>query len=123
MPAPGPQEQVAFLADLQRLLDEGQFTATYKFALLLSLADLAVELGDDSGEPLSLPLEVIAERFVSLYWGHARPFPAETGLEPALLSQNLGQNIALLREITALQREHASIAEARSTVRWSRLIG
>ena len=47
MPAPSPSAQVAFLRELQRLLDEGQFTATYKFALLLALADLAVERGDE----------------------------------------------------------------------------
>ena len=47
MPAPTPSAQVAFLRELQRLLDEGQFTATYKFALLLALADLAVERGDE----------------------------------------------------------------------------
>ena len=40
---------IQFLINVQRLLDEGLFVATYKFALLLSLADLAIELGDDSG--------------------------------------------------------------------------
>ena len=33
-------------------LPKGDFTATYKFALLISLADLAVELGTDDGQQL-----------------------------------------------------------------------
>ena len=45
---PTPDEQIAFLTKVQRILSEGQFTATYKYALLLALADLAVEVGDDS---------------------------------------------------------------------------
>jgi hypothetical protein len=42
-------EQIRFLLNLQRLLTDGQFTATYKYALLMALADLSVEHGDDSG--------------------------------------------------------------------------
>ena len=46
---PTPEEQVLFLRNIQRLLAEGQFVASYKFALLLALADLAVLKGDDTG--------------------------------------------------------------------------
>jgi hypothetical protein len=49
------EEQIAFLANIQRILSEGQFTATYKYALLLALADVSVESGDDSGAPLVIP--------------------------------------------------------------------
>lgn len=38
----------------QRLFAEGDFTASYKFALLISLADLAVELGADDWAELTL---------------------------------------------------------------------
>ena len=51
---PSPDVQLVFLSKLQRFFAEGDFTATYKFALLISLADLAVELGDDSGAALEL---------------------------------------------------------------------
>jgi len=120
---PGPAEQVAFLRDLQRLLDEGQFVATYKFALLLSLADLAVEHGDDSGAPLPIPVSLIAERFILLYWGHVRPFPGKSDQgAPALLSQNLGRNIALLRGLALLQERHPTVAEARRSRGWPRLV-
>ena len=42
---PSAEQQLAFLTKLQRLFAEGDFTATYKFALLIALSDLAVELG------------------------------------------------------------------------------
>jgi len=44
---PSPEEQIRFIVSLQRLLDESLFTASYKFALLLALADQSVEKGDD----------------------------------------------------------------------------
>ena len=40
---PTPEEQVKFLHDIQRLLAEGINTASYEFAMLLALADLAVK--------------------------------------------------------------------------------
>ena len=44
-----PQQQLEFLSNVQRLLSEGQFTATYKYALLLAIADICVEDGEDVG--------------------------------------------------------------------------
>ena len=73
---PTPEEQIQFLVNLQRLLGEGLFVASYKFALLLGLADLAVENGDDSGGTLPVSTEAIAEKFVQYYWRQAVPYPA-----------------------------------------------
>ena len=47
---------------IQRLLDEGLFVATYKFALLQSLADIAIEQGDDSEASLAVSTDAIAEK-------------------------------------------------------------
>lgn len=52
---PSSDQQIRFLVNLQRLLDEGQFVASYKFALLLALAELSIEQGDDSGGRLRRP--------------------------------------------------------------------
>jgi hypothetical protein len=38
---PTPEEQVQFLRSIQRLLAEGSLVASYKFALIHALADLA----------------------------------------------------------------------------------
>jgi hypothetical protein len=59
MPRPTSEQQIQFLIKIQRLLGEGRFVASYKFALLQALADLSVEKGDDSGEPLKLTTSVL----------------------------------------------------------------
>ena len=48
-----PIGELAFLRKLQRLLAEGDFVATYKFALLNALADLSLERepAADTGAP------------------------------------------------------------------------
>ena len=38
---PAPADQIRFLTNVQRLLAEGLFTATYKYALIAALADLS----------------------------------------------------------------------------------
>ena len=71
---PSPEEQVLFLRNIQRLLIEGQFTASYKFAMLHAIADLCVLKGDDSGATLELEVKDIGEKFIELYWQQCRPF-------------------------------------------------
>lgn len=81
---PASDDQVRFLTQLQCLLDGASFSATYKYALLLSLADLAVEQGVDDTAELALSTDAIAEKFVEYYWEHCRPFvapPAPTAAE------------------------------------------
>lgn len=83
---PSAEEQVQFLLRVQRLLSEGLFTATYKYALLMELSDLSVELGDDSGSVLEIDTGRIAEKFVEYYGRQTLPFlGAET------LRQNTGK--------------------------------
>jgi hypothetical protein len=63
MPEPPTHEaQVQFLLRIQRLLNQAAFTVTFKDALLLSLADIAVERGDDSGGVLGAPISLVAEQ-------------------------------------------------------------
>ena len=52
MTPPSDSQQLEFLPNLQRLLSEGQFVATYKYALLMALADIAVESGGKRDEAL-----------------------------------------------------------------------
>ena len=62
MPSPTPSAdfQLDFLAKVERLLSQGRFTSTYKFALLIALTNIAVEQGDDSGEGLDVDLDDVA---------------------------------------------------------------
>jgi 5-methylcytosine-specific restriction endonuclease McrA len=116
VPPPSAEAQLSFLAKLQRLFAEGDFTATYKFALLISLADLAVEIGVDDGSELALSTRQIAERFIQLYWRHAAPYGAgRSGSEPGVLVQNAGAQAAILNAIAefrvatgAASTQHAS---------------
>lgn len=64
---PSPENQIQFLVNVQRLPDEGLFEASYKFALLLSLADVSIDKGDDSGEALTLSSHEIAEKVIRYY--------------------------------------------------------
>jgi hypothetical protein len=83
---PTSEEQVQFLLRVQRLLGEGLFSATYKYALLMALSDLSVELGDDFGSGLEIEAERIAEKFVEYYWRQTLPF-----LGTDILRQNAGK--------------------------------
>jgi 5-methylcytosine-specific restriction endonuclease McrA len=99
-PPPPAETQLAFLAKVQRLFAEGDFTATYKCALLISLSDLAVELGADDGEELMLSTRQIGERFIQRYWRHASPYgTGRPGSMPGVLVQNIGNQAAVLSAI------------------------
>jgi hypothetical protein len=74
-----PITELEFLRKLQRLLNEGDFTATYKFALLNALADLSLERSTDVDGSLRLSLSAIAEKFIEYYWRQARPYRALDG--------------------------------------------
>ena len=119
MSRPSPDEQIKFLSNIQRLLDEGVFTATYKYALLLALADLSVEQGDDSGYPLTLTTHDIAEKFVLYYWRQARPYaPIIPGQDTSILGQNTGRPAKVISLICeANDRGYGTLSPAGSKPR------
>ena len=94
------ESQLVFLAKIQRLFAEGDFTATYKFALLIVLADLAVELGGDDEIPLTLNHRSIGEKFIELYWQQAAPF------KNGFLAQNHGKQAAIISAIHKFRQDH-----------------
>jgi len=112
-------DQIRFLLNVQRLLTEGQFTATYKFALLMALADLSIERGDNGGEPLDLPAESIAEKFIEYYWRQAVPF-----LGQGVLSQNKGRQPVVITLLARARDRHGdNLASAKRDSRaWRTLV-
>jgi hypothetical protein len=118
-PAPTPPQQIAFLDNIERLLSEGQFVATYKYALLIAIADLAVQLGSDDGSELQLPLRAIAGQFIELYWRHSAPYG--TGTEGVLI-QNSGQQASVISIVTNLQRRHGTLLRAQASAAWAKAI-
>jgi len=104
IPPPSAEAQLTFLSKLQRLFAEGDFTATYKYALLISLADLAVELGADDGSDLLLSTRQIGDRFIQLYWRQAVPYGAgHSGASPGILVQNNGTQAAVVSAVAAFR--------------------
>lgn len=123
--APTPEAQVLFLRNVQRLLAEGQFTASYKFALVHALADLAVLKGDDSGAPLDIETREIADKFVELYWRQARPLQVGGERTGLILQQNTGGQAEIISHIMMSQQEcGASLfrLQQESSDRWARLV-
>ena len=103
-PSPPAEDQLRFLSNIQRVFAEGDFTATYKFALLIALADLAVELGADDGRELVLSTRQIGERFIQMYWRQALPYgKGSTDSSPGVLVQNNGVQAAVISAIGAFR--------------------
>jgi hypothetical protein len=125
MPTPDPERQVQFLFNVQRLISDGSFVATYKFALLLALADLAVERGDDTTESLPLDTRDLAEKFVELYWRQVLPWVPGSESTPGRLAQATGKDAAVLKRLAAAHAHvHGSLPRLRrDKAAWNRLLG
>ena len=103
---------LAFGEKLLALLDTGSFTTTYKYALLLSLLEAAVEGTDADGRaPTTLSGRDLGRRIFELYWRQARPF-SEHGPLRQSRQRDLVVKIAELRTRLGLS-EHASLDAAR----------
>lgn len=116
MPAiPSADDQVAFLGKLQRLLAEGDFQATYKYALLVALADLAVEHGTDDERGLDLSVRQIGARFIEFYWRHAAPYGVgRADAMPGVLVQNKGVQAAVISAILAFRAQTGIVTELKA---------
>lgn len=122
MNGPTPEFQVDFLGKVQRLLSEGLFVASYKFALLLSLADLAVESGDDSVDPLTLDTRRLAEKFIAYYWRQAAPYLTPKTPAGLVLTQNTGRQASILTTISKARNESPALPAFKRTQEWPRLV-
>ena len=146
---PTADEHLAFLVKLQRLLSEGDFTATYKFALLMALADISVERGHDDVRPLDISMRDIAENFIECYWQQTNPYGSgvettggagnlanltsgirsEVYATPAtqfngVISQNMGATAKVVSDIqTFRQSTHTdSIVKAKQAASFGKLV-
>ncbi len=124
MAAPSSDEQVKFLLHVQRLLAEGSFVATYKHALLLSIADICVERGDDTGGRLRITTGELAEKFISYYWRQAVPYQL-AGRPGTILKQNTGKQAAIISSIYKAREAHGgSLARMKANAdAWAQDLG
>jgi len=121
---PSAEEQVRFLLNLQRLLEEGSFVATYKHALLLSLADVCVEKGDDRGGKLRVSTHELAEKFITYYWRQAIPYhPPGVDQAGTVLKQNTGRQAAVISAVSKARETYGgSLAQLKKNPRaWESL--
>ena len=125
MSAPTAEHQIKFLTNLQRLLAEGQFVATYKYALLLALADIAIETGDDGGEPLTVSTKLIAEKFIQYYWRQVVPYvPKADPTAGQVLRQNTGRQAAIIRQVLEARQQYGDslLMAQRDRSAWKALV-
>lgn len=115
--AAGKIEQLEFLTKLQRVLSEGLFTASYKYALILVLAELSVERPIPDDGILHIGLNELASRFIALYWRQAAPFSND-----AVLSQNRGRPAMAINKIFAFRASAPTLALARQHPAWPALV-
>jgi hypothetical protein len=115
MSIPSAEEQIKFITNIQRILDEGSFVATYKFALIMSLADYAIKYGNDSGAPLQLTTLDIAESFIEFYWRQAVPFVSGNSQDSSkVLKQASGKQPVILSRIISVHAQfNGSLSAAR----------
>jgi hypothetical protein len=124
---PTAEDQIRFIASIERILSEGSFVATYKYALLLALVDLAIERGDDTMRELPLLIPHIADKFAELYWRQAVPYDADGASGIGLiLHQNQGRQASAISRLSKLRSElkggRATLAEVRRTPAWAQLV-
>jgi hypothetical protein len=106
---------IRFAEKLLSLLDEGLFTATYKFAVILGLLDLALEKVDRSGAPPEMfTTRQLADKVIELYWPHTLPFGQ--GNSADVLRQNAGPQAEIVRRIQEFRVQMAGAHAAGSLV-------
>lgn len=123
MGTPSAEDQMRFLRNVQALLDDGQFTATSKFALLIALADVAVESGVTDDRQLPVPVRSLAAKFIEYCWQQSVPFIGNDAA--GVLQQNTGRQAAVINALMKLRAEgFASLAALRNDQpAWRRAVG
>ncbi|MCL1039634.1 HNH endonuclease [Shewanella submarina] len=101
------EHQLAFISYLQRIFVEGDFVATYKFALLHAIADIcisrSVELEQGSEVDL-ITLDELADKFIELYWRHSLPYGIGQN-EAQILKQSTGKQAGMLQLLGGLRQD------------------
>jgi hypothetical protein len=110
---------IGFAEKVLELLDEGRYTATYKYAVLLALMDVCLERTESSGAPPEmLTTRQLADKIVELYWPHSVPFASLVPV--AVLKQNTTGQAEIISAIMRFRAQHASDP---SVPRWESRMG
>lgn len=119
-PLPNADQQLEFLQRIQQLLTDSSFTSTYKFALLLAITELSIEIGQDNGQPLAIPIRLLAEKTIELYWQQSLPYWTEQPQHDGIFWQNTSKQAAILNTVLSLRHAGChSLAKARAHPDWT----
>jgi len=107
---PDPHAPLALAERILELLDQGRFTATYKYAVLLALLDLCLEnAARDGAAPDLLTTRQLAVKIVELYWPHTRPWATRA------LRQSSGPGGGQAEIVAGIEKFRAAAASDGST--------
>ncbi len=115
------KHQIDFISYIQRLLQEGDFASTYKFAFLHALADICIEKNIDSNECLIITYDEIVDKLILLYWQHAKPFSSALNSDESggVLLQNSGSQAKIISDISSLHLEGIrNLSQAKNSPLW-----
>ncbi|OYQ74337.1 HNH endonuclease [Wohlfahrtiimonas sp. G9077] len=118
---PSAEEQLDFLQKIHLILETGNTTSTYKFALLLAITNLAITQGEDSNQTLTLSYKDIAEQFIIQYWKQSLPFEY-VEKKGFVLQQNTGEQIVIIQDIQKLMDRYPTLSKAMKSIEWHPLI-
>lgn len=101
----GEPNVIRFAEKVILLLDQGEFTATYKYAVLLGLMDLCLERSERDGSPPDvLTTDQLARKAIELYWRQSQRFAP---LHDRIPLQNRRGQAEILTLITRFREQHA----------------
>lgn len=84
-------DAIALAERILQILDQGAFTSTYKYAVLLGLLDLCLERTSPDGTPPGeITTRQLAEKVVEIYWHHTLDY-LDAPAGPAVLLQSQGR--------------------------------
>ncbi|WP_018122854.1 HNH endonuclease [Wohlfahrtiimonas chitiniclastica] len=118
---PKAEEQLDFLQKIHLILETGNTTSTYKFALLLAITNLAIIQGEDNNNTLTLSYNDIAEQFIIQYWKQSLPFEY-VEKKGFVLQQNTGKQIVIIQDIQKLICKYPTLSKAMKSIEWNNLI-
>ena len=120
---PNADQQLQFLQRIQQLLTDANFTSTYKFALLLAITELSVEIGQDNGQPLAIPIRLLAEKTIELYWQQTLPYWTAQPDHNGIFWQNTSKQAAIINSVLSLRQAGChSLAQARTHPDWASIV-
>jgi hypothetical protein len=107
----GQGDAIGFAEKVLELLDEGRYTATYKYAVLLALIDLCLEGTQASGAPPAMvTTRQLADKIVEPYGPHTVPFARAAAAR--ILRQNTRGQAEIVSAILRFRSRHAPDASA-----------